>query len=267
MSKRKKRGQPEKKPSIYGRFVPWVPGIVALQFVLAIYWVSRDTTVSPLHLLWAIIALACAYALMWQASGSTILSALALLPLGLTYEIWFGAANGSAAIFILMGTALLLWALGLWPQWAGLNQFERANLLVAGLLGGFLLVSYGQPLQPAMPSAILSPALPLYEDISQQLPLVVFGMGLVGLLWLLWEKRVEGALLLAGTAVTLVILYLLAPVHRSTLFIPLVLVAMVGLVHLLNRLAAFNPTLRALGWGALVAIAAWLFQLHFDTFL
>jgi hypothetical protein len=267
MSKRKKRRQPENSSSLYGRFTPWVPGIIALQFLLAIYWVSRNTAVSPLHLFWTVVALACTYALMWQVTGSTIFSALALLPLGLTHALWASAASGSEAIFILMGTALLLWALGQWPQWATLDQYGRTGLIVAGLLGGFLLTRYGQLLLPPMPTATLSPAIPLYEQMTRQLPLVILGLGLVGLLWLLWEKRPEGVLLLAGTAVCLTILYLLAPVHRSSLLIPLMLVIMVGLVNLLNNLAALNPTLRALSLGGLLAVAAWLFHINYETFL
>ena len=267
MSNRKKRDQPPRKPSFYGRILPWVPAIVILQILAGLYWVSRDTAVSPLHLVWTIVALASGYLLVWHVSANHTYAALSLPILGLTQVVWTGAATGTESVFILMGTALLLWALLQALQWAELNPYRRAALVAAGMLGGLLLTSYGQAGLSALSAAPLQPATSLYDELMQQFPAWVYGIGLLGLLWLIWQSRWDGLLVVGGTAVSLAILYAASPMPGSTLTIPVLLATMVGLVNLLKNLATINPTALALSWGVLLAISLWLFRLNYEAFL
>lgn len=267
MSKRKKPKQPNSKPSPLSHILPWVPAIVILQILAGLYWVSRDTAVSPLHLVWTTIALAGSYLLLWHITESHTYAALSLPVLGLTQVVWAGAATGSDSIFVLMGAALLLWALLQALQWAALDSYRRVALLVAGMLGGLLLTSYGQMGPSLLGAAPLEPAGGLYEQLVQQFPLWVYGLGLAGLLWLIWQTRWQGLLVVGGTAVSLAILYAASPRPDSTLIIPLILATLVGLVNLLKNIATINPTALALGWGILLTISLWLFHINYEAFL
>jgi hypothetical protein len=267
MSKRKKPKQPDRNPSPLSRIMPWLPAIVILQILAGLYWVSRDTAVSPLHLVWTIIALASGYLLLWHITDNHTYAALALPTLGLTQVVWSGAATGSASIFVLLGAALLLWALLQALQWATLDSYRRAALLVAGMVGGLLLTSYGQAGPPPLSTASLGPASSLYDQLTQQFPLWVYGLGLAGLIWLIWQRRWDGLLVVGGTAVSLAILYVAAPMPSSSLIIPLLLATLVGVVNLLKHIATINPTALALGWGILLTISLWLFRINYEAFL
>jgi hypothetical protein len=267
MSKRKEQGQPPQKSSFYGRILPWVPAIVILQILAGLYWVSRDAAVSPLHLVWTIMALASGYLLLWHITDSHTYAALSLPTLGLTQVVWAGAATGSESIFILLGAALLLWALLQALQWITLDPYRRAALIAGGMLGGLLLTNYGQTTPSPLATAPLEPARLLYDTLAQQFPLWVYGLGLAGLIWLIWQNRREGLLVVGGTAVSMAILYTAAPIPDSTLIIPLVLATLVGLVNLLKNAAAINPTALALSWGILLAISLWLFRINYEAFL
>lgn len=267
MSKRKERGQPPQKSSFYGRILPWVPAIVILQILAGLYWVSRDTAVSPLHLVWTIMALAGGYLLVWHTSDNHTYATLSLPIIGLTQVVWHSAATGTESIFILLGAALLLWALLQALQWAGLNPYRRATLVAAGMLGGLLLTSYGQAGLSTLSTTPLQPVTSLYDELMQQFPAWVYGLGLLGLLWLIWQSRWDGVLVVGGTAVSVAILYFSGPAAGSTLVIPLILATLVGLVNLLKNAATINPTGLALSWGILLAISLWLFRINYEAFL
>ncbi len=101
----------------------------------------------------------------------------------------------------------------------------------------------------------------LVTQLQNQLPLVLALLGVVGLVYLAWERSLWTGLgfLAGGASFSLfVLLFPSAVLAQATLMSTLMLM-MVGLSYLLHRLACVSPFLRAGLLAGLMILAGWLF--------